>query len=596
MASTATTMRASVLTGPSTIALEERPVPEPGPDEVLVRVGSVGVCGSDVHYYRHGRIGSMVVEGPLVLGHEVGGTIVAAGGAVDRSRVGQRVALEPQLPCRRCRQCKTGHLNLCPDMQFFATPPIDGAFCDYVVLPADFAHPVPDSMSDAAVALCEPLSVGLWANQKAGTRAGSRVFVTGAGPIGVLAAMAAQAMGATEIVVSDLLESRRKRISGIVDVTAVDPREGFDPAELEADVFLECSGATPALRDGLKAVRSGGTAVLVGHGDEEVSLPVMDLQVREVCADRDLPLRRHLADRDLARVDRSRRPGRAGHRQLRARRRGGRAHQRRRPGEHEVRGGGGGVNGPFDLEGRTALVTGANRGLGRAFAAALADFGADVVIVGRSADLNREAAEQVAEQSGRRTTAVTGDVTDADDVRRIVEEAIAAHGRIDVLVNNAGICYHRPALEVPDEEFLDVFDVNVTGLWRMSRAVAPHMITAGGGSIVNVGSISALIVNRPQWQPAYNASKAAVHQLTKSLAAEWAPHGIRVNAIAPGYVKTEMAPVDEPRFRRHWIEDAPMQRYATPEEIAPSVVYLASDAASFTTGTVLVTDGGYTLF
>ena len=109
-------------------------------------------------------------------------------------------------------------------------------------------------------------------------------------------------------------------------------------------------------------------------------------------------------------------------------------------------------------------------------------------------------------------------------------------------------------------------------------------------------SISAIIVNRPQLQASYNASKAAVHQLTKSLAAEWAPHGIRVNAIAPGYVKTEMAPVDEPQFKARWIDDAPMQRYATPEEIAPSVVYLASDASSFTTGSVLVTDGGYTVF
>ena len=251
---------------------------------------------------------------------------------------------------------------------------------------------------------------------------------------------------------------------------------------------------------------------------------------------------------------------------------------------------------PFRLEGRTALVTGANRGLGRAFAAALADAGADVVVVGRHDDRNREAADGIAQATGRRATPVAGDVTDPDDVRRIVDEAMTVHGRIDVLVNNAGICYHKPALEVPDEEFLDVFDVNVTGLWRMSRAVAPHMVDSGGGSIVNVGSISALIVNRPQWQPAYNASKAAVHQLTKSLAAEWAPHGIRVNAIAPGYVKTEMAPVDEPQFRERWILDAPMQRYATPAEIAPSVVYLAGDAASFTTGTVLVTDGGYTLF
>ncbi len=250
---------------------------------------------------------------------------------------------------------------------------------------------------------------------------------------------------------------------------------------------------------------------------------------------------------------------------------------------------------PFSLEGRTALVTGANQGLGRAFAAAIAQAGADVVLVGRNEEHNQQAATQIAEESGRRTTVATGDVTDAEDVRRIVDEAMTAHGRIDVLVNNAGVCFHRPALEVPDEEFATVFDVNVTGLWRMSKAVAPTMIEAGGGSIVNVGSISAMIVNRPQWQPAYNASKAAVHQLTKSLAAEWAPHHIRVNAIAPGYVKTEMAPVDEPQFRQHWIEDVPMQRYATPEEIAPSVVYLASDAASFTTGAVLVTDGGYTL-
>ncbi len=250
---------------------------------------------------------------------------------------------------------------------------------------------------------------------------------------------------------------------------------------------------------------------------------------------------------------------------------------------------------PFSLQGRTALVTGANRGLGRAFADALADAGADVVVVGRDEGRNRDAATEIAHRSGRRTTVATGDVTDANDVPRIVDQAVAAHDRIDILVNNAGICYHRPALDVPDEEFAEVFDVNVAGLWRMSKAVAPSMIEAGGGSIVNVGSISAMIVNRPQWQPAYNASKAAVHQLTKSLAAEWAPHHIRVNAIAPGYVKTEMAPVDEPRFRSRWIEDAPMRRYATPAEIAPSVVYLASDAASFTTGAVLVTDGGYTL-
>ena len=254
------------------------------------------------------------------------------------------------------------------------------------------------------------------------------------------------------------------------------------------------------------------------------------------------------------------------------------------------------MSGPFGLDGRTALVTGANRGLGRAFAQALAEAGADVVVVGRHEDRNQQAATEIADSTGRRTTVVTGDVTQADDVRRIVAAAVEAHGGIDVLVNNAGICYHRPTLEVPDEEFDEVFDVNVAGVWKMCRAVAPHMIDAGRGSIVNVGSISAMIVNRPQLQASYNASKAAVHQLSKSLAAEWAPYGVRVNAIAPGYVKTEMAPVDEPRFRRQWIEDAPMQRYATPEEIAPSVVYLASDASSFTTGSGLGTDGGYTVY
>ncbi len=276
------TMRASVLTGPQTIELMERPVPEPAADEVLVRVGSVGVCGSDVHYYAHGRIGTMVVEGPLVLGHEVGGTVVAVGEAVDPTRVGQRVALEPQRPCRRCRQCKTGHLNLCPDMEFFATPPIDGAFCDYVTLPADFAHVVPDSLSDAAAGLIEPLSVGIWANRKGGTAAGSRVFITGAGPIGAMVALSARAMGATEIIVSDPVESRRTRITELASARVVDPVAGFDPAEIEADVFLECSGATPALLDGLKALRPGGAAVMVGHGEEHVTLPVQDIQVREL--------------------------------------------------------------------------------------------------------------------------------------------------------------------------------------------------------------------------------------------------------------------------------------------------------------------------
>jgi len=227
----------------------------------------------------------------------------------------------------------------------------------------------------------------------------------------------------------------------------------------------------------------------------------------------------------------------------------------------------------FRLDGKVAVVTGGGRGIGAAVAVALREAGAEVVIASRS-------------------EGVVTDVTDIDSVRAMAAEI----GRIDVLVNNAGVCYHRPALEVPDEEWRSVWDVNVDGVWNCSRVVGEQMIERGGGVIVNIGSISAMIVNRPQWQPAYNASKAAVHHLTRSLAAEWAPLGIRVNALAPGYVKTEMAPVDRPEFRQHWIDDVPMRRYATPEEIAPSVVYLASPASAFMTGSVLVIDGGYTAF
>ena len=244
----------------------------------------------------------------------------------------------------------------------------------------------------------------------------------------------------------------------------------------------------------------------------------------------------------------------------------------------------------FRLDGKVAVVTGGNRGLGEAFARALAEAGAQVAIAARDADRSASVARELG------ALPVATDVTDPGNVEAMLDAVTAALGPVDVLVNNAGVCYHRPAFEVPEDEWRSVWDVNVDGVWHCSRVVGAQMVERGRGAIVNIGSISAQIVNRPQWQPAYNASKAAVHQLTKSLAAEWAPHGVRVNALAPGYVKTEMAPVDDPRFKPRWIDDAPMQRSAVPEEIAPSVVYLASDASSFMTGSVLVVDGGYTLF
>ena len=261
--------------------MEERPIPTPSAGDVLVRVSSVGVCGSDTHYFRHGRIGNFVVEAPLVLGHEAAGTIVGVGADVDRSRIGERVSIEPQRPDPDSAETRRGHYNLCPHMRFYGTPPIDGAFCDYVVIGAGYAHRVPDSVSDDAAALCEPLSVGIAAVRKAGLDGGSRVLITGAGPIGIVLTQLARAYGATDIVVSDPDEARRAQAKQFGATAVVDP--STEPiGELGVDAFIDASGAPSAVVDGIGAVRPAGTVVLVGSGAESMELPTQLIQNREL--------------------------------------------------------------------------------------------------------------------------------------------------------------------------------------------------------------------------------------------------------------------------------------------------------------------------
>ncbi|WP_353951149.1 glucose 1-dehydrogenase [Knoellia sp. S7-12] len=253
------------------------------------------------------------------------------------------------------------------------------------------------------------------------------------------------------------------------------------------------------------------------------------------------------------------------------------------------------IRSSFSLEGRVAVVTGGTRGLGEGFARALGSAGAAVMLLGRDRDRGEAVARELTEE-GVDAAYLTVDVTQPDAVSTALEETIARFGRCDILVNNAGACVHAPALDVTPEDWRKVMSVNLDAVWTCSQTFGRHFVQQRAGVIVNIGSMSGLIVNRPQWQPAYNASKAAVHHLTRSLAAEWGEFGVRVNALAPGYIKTDMSPVDEPRFRQNWIEDAPLRRYGTVEELAPAVVFLASDASSFITGSVLVADGGYTAF
>ncbi len=246
----------------------------------------------------------------------------------------------------------------------------------------------------------------------------------------------------------------------------------------------------------------------------------------------------------------------------------------------------------FDLTGKAALVTGGARGIGRACAEGLAEFGADVAI----ADIHEENVNKtVAEMTETYDVQIEGivcDVTDAAAVAAMIEQVASAFGKLDILVNSVGICIWRAALEVDEEEWHKVMNTNLTGTFLCCQEAAKQMIATGGGAIVNIASMSGSIVNTPQAQASYNTSKAGMIHMTRSMAAEWAEYGIRVNTVSPGYTLTEMTQT-VPEYHEGWSELTPMKRLCEPEELVGGVIYLVSEAASFTTGHDLVIDGGY---
>ncbi len=257
------------------------------------------------------------------------------------------------------------------------------------------------------------------------------------------------------------------------------------------------------------------------------------------------------------------------------------------------------TTGLFDLTGRIAIVTGASRGIGEALAHGLSDQGATVVVNYQSATDRANAVVAAIRAKGGTAIAIKADVSDEGDADRLIAETVAAFGRVDILINNAGIVLPAPAEDCSLTDWRRTMAVNLDGVFLVSRAAGRQMIAQKSGAIISVGSMSGRIVNWPFRHAAYNVSKAGVHMLTKALATEWAEHGIRVNAIAPGYIKTELTEEvlkEHPDVvANHWEKGAVQNRIGGVTELVGAVVYLASDAASFTTGEIITIDGGLTL-
>ncbi|MEI6855875.1 MAG: SDR family oxidoreductase [Acidimicrobiaceae bacterium] len=249
----------------------------------------------------------------------------------------------------------------------------------------------------------------------------------------------------------------------------------------------------------------------------------------------------------------------------------------------------------LDMSGRVAVIVGAAQGIGFSTARVMGEMGASLVLMDRNGEVLVKAANELSDRGIASEQRVL-DVVDSKDVRRAMEEVATIHGRLDSLVNCAGVASHGPSLDVEGDEWRRVIGVNLDGAFWCAREAARQMISFGeGGSIVTIGSISGEVANVPQNQTAYNSSKAGVHNMTRCLAVEWASHGIRVNAVAPGYVETELTRggLENPLWANRWSDLTPMGRVAQPDEIARVAAFLSSRAASYMTGSIVTVDGGY---
>lgn len=283
-----------VLRGIKDVTFEERPIPKlTNPHDVLLQVNFTGICGSDVHYWQHGRIGHYVVHDPMVLGHESAGTVLEAGSSVKTLKKGDRVAMEPGIPCRRCVRCKEGKYNLCFDMAFAATPPYDGTLAKYYILPEDFCYKLPDHVSLEEGALLEPLAVGVHITKQANIQQGDSVVVFGAGPVGLLVAAVARAFGAKKIVAVDINAERLEFAKSFAADTTFIPskvsaQENAQKIKDEhdlpigADVAIDASGAAPSVQTAIHVLRTGGSYVQGGMGGDEITFPIMAACTKEL--------------------------------------------------------------------------------------------------------------------------------------------------------------------------------------------------------------------------------------------------------------------------------------------------------------------------